>query len=54
MLESKLWKNKIVTKLCGKMAVLVKAFDHYHNKFQLFQLSCETVKEFETETYIEI
>ena len=34
----------------GKMAVLFKAFDHYRHKFQLFQLSCETVKEFETET----
>ena len=33
-----------------KMVVLlVKTFDHYHYKFQLFQLSCEIVKEFETE-----
>ena len=32
-----------------KMAVLVKTFDHYHHKFQLFQLSCKIVKEFETE-----
>ena len=32
-----------------KMVVLVKGFDHYDNKFQLFQLSCKTVKEFETE-----
>ena len=31
------------------MVVLVKTFDHYHRKFQLFQLSCEIVKEFETE-----
>ena len=31
-----------------KMAVLVKTFDHYHYKFQLFQLSYESVKEFET------
>ena len=29
-----------------KVAVLVKAFDHYHNKFSLFQLSCKIVKEF--------
>ena len=32
-----------------KMAELVKTFDHYHQKFQLFQLSCKIVKEFETE-----
>ena len=32
-----------------KMVVLVKTFDHYHHKFQLFQLSCKIVKEFETE-----
>ena len=30
-----------------KMLVLVKTFDNYHHKFQLFQLSCEIVKEFE-------
>ena len=33
-----------------KMVVLVKIFDHYHHKFQLFQLSCKIAKEFETET----
>ena len=32
-----------------KMVVLAKTFDHYHHKFQLFQLSCKIVKEFETE-----
>ena len=32
-----------------KMVELVKTFDHYHQKFQLFQLSCKIVKEFETE-----
>ena len=32
-----------------KMVVLVKTFDHYHNKFQLFQLSCKIAKEFEIE-----
>ena len=32
-----------------KMVVLVKTFDHSHYKFQLFQLYCKTVKEFETE-----
>ena len=32
-----------------KMVVLVKTFDHYHHKFQIFQLSCKIVKEFETE-----
>ena len=31
-----------------KMVVLVKTFDHYYHKFQLFQLSCNIVKEFET------
>ena len=32
-----------------KMVVLVKTFDHYQRKFQLFQLSSKIVKEFETE-----
>ena len=32
-----------------KMVVLVKTFDHYHHKFQLFQQSCKIVKESETE-----
>ena len=32
-----------------KMVALVKTFDHYHYKFQLFQRSCKIVKEFETE-----
>ena len=32
-----------------KMVVLVKTFDHYHNKFQLFQLSRKIAKEFEIE-----
>ena len=32
-----------------KIVVLVKTFDHYHHKFQLFQLSYKTLKEFETE-----
>ena len=32
-----------------KMVALVKTFDHYHHKFQLFQPSCKIVKEFETE-----
>ena len=31
-----------------KMVVLVKTFVHFHHKFQLFQLSCKIVKEFET------
>ena len=32
-----------------KMVVLIKTFDRYRHKFQLFQLSCKIVKEFETE-----
>ena len=32
-----------------KMVVLVKIFDHYHNKFQYFHLSCKIVKKLETE-----
>ena len=32
-----------------KVVVIVKTFDHYHRKFQLFQLSCKIVKGFETE-----
>ena len=32
-----------------KIVVLVKTFDHYHHRFQLFQLSYKTLKEFETE-----
>ena len=31
-----------------KMMVLVKTFDHYHHKFQLFQLSYKIVEEFKT------
>ena len=30
-----------------KIVVLVKTFDHYHHKFQIFQLFCKIVKEFE-------
>ena len=32
-----------------KVVVLVKNFDHYHLKFQLFQLSSKIVMEFETD-----
>ena len=32
-----------------KMVALVKTFDHYHHKFQLFQLSRKIIKECETE-----
>ena len=32
-----------------KMVVLVQTFDDYHHKFQLFQLSCKIVNEFEIE-----
>ena len=32
-----------------KMVVLFKTADHYYHKFQLFQVSCKIVKEFETE-----
>ena len=32
-----------------KMVVLVKTFDYYHHKFELFQLPCKVVKKFETE-----
>ena len=32
-----------------EIVALVKTFDHYHHKFQIFQLSCKIVKEFETE-----
>ena len=31
------------------MVLLVKTFDYYHHKFQLFQLPCKIVNEFETE-----
>ena len=34
-----------------KMAVLIKTFDYYHHKFQLFQLFCKIAKEFETVGY---
>ena len=33
---------------------LCQSFDHYHHKFQSFQLFCKIVKEFETEILIEI
>ena len=51
MLESQSWKNKKVTKMwrLKRLWYLSKRFDHSHGKFQLFQLSCKTVKEFETE-----
>ena len=29
-----------------KKVVLVKTFDHYNHKFQLFKLSCKIVNEF--------
>ena len=32
-----------------KMVVLVNTFDHLHHKFQLFEMSYKSVKEFETE-----
>ena len=32
-----------------KMVALVKTFDHYHHRFQLFQLSCKILNQFETE-----
>ena len=32
-----------------KMVLPVKTFEDYHHKFQLSQLSCQIVKEFETE-----
>ena len=32
-----------------KMVVLVKTFEHYHYKFQLFQLYRKILKVFETE-----
>ena len=37
-----------------KVMVLVKTFDHYHHKFQIFQLSCNIVKEFDTEILTKI
>ena len=40
-----------------KMVVFVKTLDYYQHKFKfgnLFQLSYKSVKEFETEIYIEI
>ena len=33
------------------MVVLVKTFDHYHHKFQIFQLSFKIVQEFETKQF---
>ena len=35
--------------MAEKMVVLAKTFDHYHHKFQLFQLAFKIIKEFETE-----
>ena len=31
-----------------KIVVFVKASDYYHHKFQLFEMFCKIVKEFET------
>ena len=47
-------QNSIQNGKAKKMVVLVKTFDHYYHKFQLFQLPCKIVKEFETEIWIEI
>ena len=41
--------NSVQNVKVGKMVFFVKAFDHNHHKFQLFQVSCKIVKEFETE-----
>ena len=53
MLESQSWKKKKKNSdqngKVEKMVVLVKTFEHYHHKFQLFQQSSKIVKEFETE-----
>ena len=51
MLESQSWKkqNSDQNGKVEKIVVLVKTFNHYHQKFQLFQLPCKIVKEFETE-----
>ena len=42
-------QNSNQNKKVGEMVVLVYFFDHYHPKFQLFQLSCKNVKDFEAE-----
>ena len=40
MIESQSWKkNSNQNAKVEKMVVLVKTFDYYHHKFQLFQLS---------------
>ena len=49
MLESQSWKNNNQNGQVEKMVVLVKTFNHYYRKFQLFQLSCKIVEEFKTE-----
>ena len=42
-------QNCYQNKKVEKMVVLVITFEHYHHKFQLFQLSYKIVKECETE-----
>ena len=42
-------QNSNQNEVVEKMVVLVKTVNHYHHKFQLFQLSCKYVTEFETE-----
>ena len=56
MLESQSSKIQISNQngKVEKMVVVVKTFDHYHHEFQLFQLSCKILKEFENEILIEI
>ena len=36
------------------MVLLAETFDHYHHKFQLFQLPFKILKKFETEIYLKI
>ena len=56
MLESQSWKkqNSNQNGKVEEMVVLVKTFDHYDQKIQLFQLSSKFVKELETEMKIKI
>ena len=39
----------IMKKQNSHQNVKIETLDDYHHKFQLFQLSCKIVKEFETE-----
>ena len=48
IMKKKKKKNSDQNVKVERMVVRFKTFDHYYHKFELFQLPCKIVKEFET------